>query len=105
MLLGTGFFAGWYWQNASVQDVVKVEIVEKSGKTEPVPVPSVQEKNLEGQDTSLDLNDCQFVGSKNSDKYHSPDSASAKRIKKENIVCFDSEEEALEEGYEAGTIK
>lgn len=102
LLLAVGFFTGWYWQNASVQDVVKVEIVEKgTAPPPPVTLPSAETESNTPPDDPVD---CQFVGSKNSDKFHTPDSAPAKRIKPENKVCFASEEEALEEGYEAGTI-
>ena len=44
-----------------------------------------------------------YVGSKNSDKYHMPDSGSAKRIKEENKVWFQSKEEAENEGYVPGS--
>ena len=37
---------------------------------------------------------CAFVGSKNSNKYHLPTCQWAKRIKPENIVCFKDENEA-----------
>lgn len=40
-----------------------------------------------------------FVGSKNSDKYHDPSCASAKRIKEENQVWFASRGEAEKAGY------
>jgi len=43
--------------------------------------------------------DCAFVGSKNSNKYHSPDCRYVKRIKPENIVCFSDEEDAKNKGY------
>lgn len=43
--------------------------------------------------------DCVFVGSKNSNKYHLPTCAAAKRIKPENRVCFASKEEAEKRGY------
>ncbi len=103
LLLGSGFFAGWYWQNASAQDVVKLEIVE-GGVTPPEPLPLAEEPN--GEAALVEESEgCQFVGSKNSDKFHSPDSAPAKRIKPENKVCFSSESEAMEEGYEEGTIE
>lgn len=44
-----------------------------------------------------------YVGSKNSTKYHLPDSGSAKRIKEENKVWFKSKEDAEEQGYEASS--
>lgn len=42
---------------------------------------------------------CQFVASKNSDKYHRADCSNARRIKPENRVCFGTEEEAQSKGY------
>lgn len=103
LLLATGFFAGWYWQNSAVQDLVRVEIVEKSTPSPQETAVVVGEEKTENE--SVPEENCPFVGSKNSDKFHIPDSAPAKRIKPENRVCFVSEEEALEEGYEAGTIE
>jgi len=49
--------------------------------------------------------DCLFVGSRNSNKYHLPTCAVAKRIKSENTVCFASKEEAEKRGYVAGCIQ
>ena len=58
--------------------------------------------------TTITSNDCeslgcppgtQFVGSKNSDKYHRCDCRYAKKIKIENLVCFSSREEAESQGY------
>ena len=40
-----------------------------------------------------------FVGSKNSDMYHYCSCSHAKRINPENLLCFSTEEEAIEEGY------
>lgn len=42
---------------------------------------------------------CQFLASKNSDKYHKSSCALAKKIKPENKVCFFSEQEAMEKGF------
>lgn len=41
---------------------------------------------------------CAFVGSKNSDKFYTPSCSWAKRIKPENMVCYQSEQEALAKG-------
>lgn len=51
--------------------------------------------------------DCAFVGSKNSNKYHLPTCQYAKRIKPENAVCFSSAEDAATKGYlpDKGCIK
>lgn len=40
-----------------------------------------------------------YVGSINSDKYYECDCHYAQRILPENIVCFSSDEEALDKGY------
>ena len=41
--------------------------------------------------------DCLYVGSEDSDKYHTPECKFAKKIKPENLVCFYSVEDAEEE--------
>lgn len=106
LLLGTGFLAGWYWQNAKVQDVVKVEIVENAPAPVITPIETGQVSGTQSETPDQgNRENCQFVGSKNSDKYHSPGSAPAKRILPENIVCFASEAEAQNAGYEEGTIE
>jgi len=42
------------------------------------------------------IKECLFVGSKNSKKYYKPDCKYAKRIKPENIVCYQSKEQVKE---------
>src|SRR3972149_4216373 len=42
----------------------------------------------------------QFVGSKNSDKYHKQECQWAKRISESNLRTFDSAEEATDAGYQ-----
>ncbi len=49
--------------------------------------------------------DCRFVGSKNSTKYHLATCAVARRIKLENRVCFASQEEAQKRGYVPSCLK
>lgn len=56
-------------------------------------------------DSVADLSSCTFVGSKNSNKYHSPSCSYAKRIKPENRVCFENAEEASGRGYIPGCIQ
>ncbi|MBI2507616.1 thermonuclease family protein [Candidatus Woesearchaeota archaeon] len=41
--------------------------------------------------------DCLYVGSKDSDKFHTPECKFAKKIKPENLVCFYSLEDAEQE--------
>ena len=40
-----------------------------------------------------------YFGSKNSTVYHIPDCSSAKKIKEENLIIFESISEAVSEGY------
>lgn len=56
-------------------------------------------------DTHVSAQNCVFVGSKNSRKYHSPSCSYAKRIKPENRVCFSGKEDAEKRGYVAGCIQ
>lgn len=53
--------------------------------------------------TEITKNKCNFVGSKNSDKIHALSCTWAKRIKEENIVCFESIEEAKNKKYKEGS--
>src|SRR3989344_7956925 len=48
--------------------------------------------------------ECKYVGSKNSDKYHIPSCIWAKRIKSENLVCFNNKEEAENKGYKPCSV-
>lgn len=49
--------------------------------------------------TNTQPQNCAFVGSKNSNKYHLPTCRYAKGIKLENKVCFSSTDEAQSRGY------
>lgn len=42
---------------------------------------------------------CTYVGSKNSNIYHIANSTTAKKISPENLICFQSKEEAEKAGY------
>ena len=58
----------------------------------------------QGDDSCIELGcpaGTSYVGSINSDKYHSCDSRFAKMISPENIICFASEADASEQGYVA----
>jgi hypothetical protein len=55
--------------------------------------------NTQPQTVPTGRQDCAFVGSKNSNKYHLPTCRYAKNIKSENLVCFSDENEAKSKGY------
>lgn len=59
-----------------------------------------EDKNTSSDESSgVGENQGKLVGSKNSDKYHLPECAGAKKIKPENQIWFQSEEEAQKAGY------
>lgn len=96
-----GILHGQKWQQ-------KPLIIEKSVQAEATAAESqtptqTQNSALEGQkQAEMLLNNpqnCAFIGSKNSTKYHLPTCQWAKRIKPENTVCFKNEEEAKSRGY------
>lgn len=49
--------------------------------------------------------ECRFIGSRNSDLYHSPGCGAANRIKEENTVCFRDEVDAATKGYRPGCVR
>lgn len=67
-----------------------------------VSLPSVKGMSAEAPIVGQD---CAFVGSKNSNKYHVPTSRCAKQIKAENRVCFASVDAAVAKGYVAGCLE
>lgn len=84
-------------------------VIEKTAAVQP---SEVKENNNASQNPDLapenpaDLGtgdtapqNCAYVGSKNSNKYHLPTCRWAKQIKPENRVCFSSEDEAKSKGY------
>ncbi|MFA6047688.1 MAG: hypothetical protein WCV59_01100 [Parcubacteria group bacterium] len=53
-----------------------------------------------GDNKNIPPQNCAFVGSKNSNKYHLPTCQYAKRIKPENTTCFKDKNEAELRGYQ-----
>jgi hypothetical protein len=62
---------------------------------------SVEGESPSSDNEKLENKECSLVGSENSDKYHLPGCTWAEKIKSENRICFSSEEEAQEQGYES----
>lgn len=78
----------------------------------PVAVPTRGEQGVTPQvgeviksSVSDQKENCAFVGSKNSNKYHLPTSRCAKQIKLENKVCFESADAAKAKGYLPGCLE
>lgn len=53
----------------------------------------------EVEDKKDERENCLFVASRNSTKYHTKDCKYGKKIKDSNLVCFDSMEDAKSKGY------
>ena len=78
----------------------------------PIPARAVPERQSVGAPSqtmapgaAASPEQCAFVGSKNSNKYHVPTSRCARQIKTENRVCFASAEAASARGYVAGCLE
>jgi len=65
--------------------------------------PEAQNLSQESQNGTNEIDtppqNCTYLGSKNSNKYHLPSCRWAKQIKPENRVCFSSVDEAKSRGY------
>ncbi len=72
--------------NPSVQGVSKAQNLPSETKKDPSEISTLPQN-------------CAFVGSKNSNKYHLPTCRYAKNINPENRVCFSSQDEAKSKGY------
>ena len=55
--------------------------------------------NIPSQTVPTGRQDCTYVGSKNSNKYHLPSCRWAKNIKPENLACFKDKNDAESKGY------
>lgn len=105
LLLGMGLVGGLSFEagmlrsslSDSVTAVISVPLQASVAEAAPVSERPAVQVSSPGK--------CAFVGSRNSDKYHLPKCAAAKRIKPENLVCFASKEEAEKKGYVAGCLK
>jgi len=70
-----------------------------SNKNTPKAQKLAQDTKKSSSETIASNQNCAYVGSKNSNKYHLPTCSYAKRIKPENLVCFSSQDEAKSKGY------
>lgn len=110
LIAGVSFSFGLI-QGKKVQDrplIIETPAPSQNVKANEVSATASQAKNL-AQETKNDIastkipsqdllvgkQDCAFVGSKNSEKYHLPTCQWAKRILPKNLVCYKSEQEAI----------
>jgi hypothetical protein len=89
-------------QNYSKSALI-IEKTAQSSSVSDMPKDSQETQNLTSGEVSTKIGEdtaknCQFVASKNSDKYHKNTCAIGKKIKPENKVCFGTEQEAIDKG-------
>lgn len=72
-------------------------------RTENEPVVITQEVAVDDIKSDLKVKDCKYVGSIKGKKYYPPSCSYAKKITKENLRCFTSDEDAINKGYERST--
>ena len=92
-------------QNKEIEESIKEPV--KDDKEIKSEYGGVEEDIKELVNSSKEVkseDDCKYVGSKNSDKYHKPSCVWAKKIKLENLVCFSSKEEAEDKGYKPCSV-
>lgn len=104
LLVVLGFEAGAWMRFDQTPEALVMEVV----PPQPVSTEATPEATVPGVSAmtgNTESTGCLFVGSKNSNKYHSPSCSYAKNIKPENKVCFASAEDAKARGYQAGCIE
>ncbi|PID52459.1 MAG: hypothetical protein CR972_02100 [Candidatus Moraniibacteriota bacterium] len=69
-------------------------------QTEPLMLPCTTEE--EGEEATTKKN-CKYVGSIKGKKYYPPSCTYAKKIAKENLRCFISDNDAIQKGYQKST--
>ncbi len=91
-------------QNDIVNFTSTIPKVEKTAcQTEEKTEASNSKTNSEEENKTEEKTTGKYIASKKGKKYHLTTSGTAKQIKEENKVYFDSQEEAEKAGYEAGT--
>jgi len=107
ILVSSLSFGAGFWQGKRApESPLIIEKASLSSKIEPQgPQSSSSAKditpaqNIASAGNSTVPQNCAYVGSKNSNKYHLPTCRWAKQIKPENLVCFKTLEEANAKGY------
>jgi hypothetical protein len=86
--------------------VIEKPVLSQNAEAQTASASTTQAQNLPTETkitpsgTNTQPQNCAFVGSKNSNKYHLPTCHFAKLIKPENLVCFKSVEDAQSRGYQ-----
>lgn len=79
------------------KESIKIEDYGLASLKEPIETQTDDREG--GSIKKLEKKNDMFVGSIKSNKYHLPDCSWAKRIKEENVIWFESVEDAKEKGY------
>ena len=114
LVAGLSFEIGFLQGKKALESPLIIEKASQSSQIEPQSVQNPQpakdttsSQNLAQTSPATLPQNCAFVGSKNSNKYHLPSCRYAKFIKPENVVCFSSIEDATAKNYlpDKGCIK
>jgi len=122
MMAGLSFVGGTLFQKDHTVEEPKLVItvpdyeakkqilIEEQKGTVPIPAEPTLAPVVKGEPSSSVIQEesqtnCPYVGSKNSDKYHSATCGVVKRIKPENRRCFASPQVAEASGYSQGCVK
>jgi len=99
LVAGLSFEAGFLQGKKAESKPIVIEKASEKLKIDPGTASNSQPV----KDTTLAKitpQNCAYVGSKNSNKYHLPTCRWAKQIKPENLVCFKTLEEAQARNYQ-----
>ena len=91
------FLFGLMYKNTFAQAPIVVY------RPENPPVVIEKEVSEENLNTGIAEKDCKYVGSIKGTKYYPPSCSYAKKIAKENLRCFVSDEDAINKGYQRST--
>lgn len=95
-----GVLKGQNWQQKPLVIEKAEECSSQPNSPEKAPNQAQEgQKPIQAVSAAIPQN-CAFVGSKNSNKYHLPTCHFAKLIKPKNLVCFKSVEDAAAKGYQ-----
>lgn len=106
LIAGLSFEAGLLQGKKAENQSIVIENASQEAKNElgATPIQQSVNQSISAQNTLQKASlapsqNCTYVGSKNSNKYHLPTCRWAKQIKPENIVCFKDAEDAAAKNY------
>lgn len=114
LIIGLSFYIGYEQGSGGVKTGDKQIVFSCPNtvldKQRIVSIPSINTTNLtasatsdNSQNTTTEQSSGAFMGSKNGTKYYTPNCPASKRIKPENVIWFQSAQDATLQGYSKGS--